>query len=72
MPFQQHIDGVEKQIMKKPDMVDIVDVQSMAHFKHLKMLCPSGSHLGNNINPELLNADVVDTSVIQFRIHSVC
>ena len=66
--IQLCIDGVEKQIMKKPNMVDIVDVQSMAHFKHLKMLCRSGSHLCSNINPESLNADVVDTSVMQFRM----
>jgi hypothetical protein len=66
--IQLHIDGVEKQIMKEPNMVDIVDVQSMAHFKHLEMLCPSGSHLCSNINPEPLNSDVMNTSVMQFRM----
>jgi hypothetical protein len=66
--IQLNIDGVEKQIMKKPNMVDIVDIQSMVHFKHLKMLCPGGSHLCSNINPEPFDSDVVDTSVMQFRM----
>ena len=55
-------------MMKKPDMVGIVDVETMSKFQLSEHFCPKGTHLSSYIYPKALNTDVMDTPVNAHQI----
>jgi hypothetical protein len=58
---QLGVDGAEEEEMQKPDMGNIVDVKAIPQFKEDKSVTPCCTDLGCDINPQTLNANIVNT-----------
>jgi hypothetical protein len=58
------IDGRKENIVEKPYVVGIVDIEAMVKFKKSKMITPCRSNLSSDINPEPLNAHIMNASNI--------
>ena len=58
---QLAVDGLKKEMVKKPYVVDIIDVETMSKLQGGKELSPICSNLCSNINPETFNPNVMYT-----------
>ena len=50
-------------MVKKPDMVDIVDVETVSKFQLGEHFCPKCTHLNSYIYPGALNVNIMDAPV---------
>jgi len=55
-------------MVKKPDMVGIVDVETVSKFQLGEHFCPKCTHLNSYIYPKALNTDVMDAPVNAHQI----
>lgn len=50
----------QEEIVKQPEMVDVVDVEVELELKQLEEGVPLGAELDGDVHPEALNANVVN------------
>lgn len=53
------VDVGEEEVVKKPYMRLLVDVECVSYFENLEEGVPFGTELRGHVNPQSLNADVV-------------
>ena len=55
-------------MVKKPDMVGVVNVETVSQFQLSEHFCPKGTNLSSYIYPKALDTDIMDTPVNAHQI----
>jgi hypothetical protein len=61
------IDGLEKKVVKEPDMRVKIYVQAIVNFNNLKKVLPLSTETTHNVNPKSLNPNVMNTPVVFYQ-----